>query len=62
MLSQFTSMDWANKDTKFPSSEDGSQIFEVHCLFFSRVYRLIYLCLFLVLCSGNTNLDPSLMV
>lgn len=28
VLSQFTSMDWANKDTKFPSSEDGSQIFE----------------------------------
>ncbi|CAD6217137.1 unnamed protein product [Miscanthus lutarioriparius] len=28
ILSQFTSMDWANKDTKFPSSEDGSQIFE----------------------------------
>ncbi|TKW35791.1 hypothetical protein SEVIR_2G397900v4 [Setaria viridis] len=28
VLSQFTSMDWANKDVKFPSSEDGSQIFE----------------------------------
>ncbi|KAG2638306.1 exportin-T-like [Panicum virgatum] len=28
VLSQFTSMDWANKDAKFPSSEDGSQIFE----------------------------------
>ncbi|OEL21909.1 Exportin-T [Dichanthelium oligosanthes] len=28
VLSQFTSMNWANKDVKFPSSEDGSQIFE----------------------------------
>ncbi|KAJ1291839.1 hypothetical protein BS78_02G347800 [Paspalum vaginatum] len=29
VISQFTSMDWANnRDTKFPSSEDGSQIFE----------------------------------
>ncbi|XP_008670571.1 exportin-T isoform X2 [Zea mays] len=28
VLSQFTSMNWPNKDTKFPSSEDGSQIFE----------------------------------
>jgi len=28
VLCQFTSMDWANKDAKFPSSEDGSQIFE----------------------------------
>uniref|UniRef100_A0A0D9X1E9 Exportin-T n=1 Tax=Leersia perrieri TaxID=77586 RepID=A0A0D9X1E9_9ORYZ len=27
-LGQFTSTDWANKDIKFSSSEDGSQIFE----------------------------------
>ncbi|KAG8099387.1 hypothetical protein GUJ93_ZPchr0013g34943 [Zizania palustris] len=27
-LGQFTVMDWANKDVKFSSSEDGSQIFE----------------------------------
>jgi len=29
VLGQFTVMDWANKEAKFSSSEDGSQIFEV---------------------------------
>ncbi|KAM0831568.1 hypothetical protein ACQ4PT_065447 [Festuca glaucescens] len=28
VLGQFTAMDWANKEAKFSSSEDGSQIFE----------------------------------
>lgn len=28
VLGQFTAMDWGNKDAKFSSSEDGSQVFE----------------------------------
>jgi hypothetical protein len=49
-------MDWANKDVKFPSSEDGSQIFEVHCLFISGTQLT---CASFMFCALESNLTDT---